>query len=127
MLAGHRCRNDWLCRECDYARRQDPVERRRFPAARLKVNLEGYHEKTKKYARKSPRVQEVYAAIAAAYTPFKFKEAVSHIGCMNKDDWLEVEEIERCNDFLGVALSSGIGDDFDHFIVILPFAFDSDQ
>ena len=49
------------------------------------------------------------------------------IGCMNKDDWLEVEEIERCNDFLGVALSSGIGDDFDHFIVILPGAFDSDQ
>ena len=46
---------------------------------------------------------------------------------MNKDDWLEVKEIERCNDFLGVALSSGIGDDFDHFIVILPGAFDSDQ
>ena len=89
--------------------------------------MEGYHEKTKKYARESPRVQEVYTTIAAAYTPFKFKEAVSHIGCMNKDDWLEVEEIERCNDFLGVALSSGIGDDFDHFIVILPFAFDSDQ
>ena len=66
-------------------------------------------------------------AIAATYTPFKFKEAVSHIGGMNKDDCLEVEEIERCNDFLGVALSSGIGDDFDHFIVILPGAFDSDQ
>ena len=46
---------------------------------------------------------------------------------MNKDDWLEVEEIERCNDFLRVALSSGIGDDFDHFIVIFPGAFDSDQ
>jgi len=66
-------------------------------------------------------------AIAATYTPFKFIEAVSHIGCMNKDDWLEVEEIERCNDFLGVALSSGIGDDFDHFIVIFPGAFDSDD
>ena len=46
---------------------------------------------------------------------------------MNKDDWLGVEEIERCNDFLGVALSSGTGDDFDHVIVIFPGAFDCDQ
>ena len=37
---------------------------------------------------------------------------------MNKDDCLEVEETERCNNFLGVALSSGIGDDFYYFIVI---------
>ena len=37
---------------------------------------------------------------------------------MNKDDCLEVEEIERCNEFLAVALSSGIGDDFYYFIVI---------
>ena len=87
-LQGDCRRNDWLCRECDYARRQDTAERRRFAAARQKVNLEGYREKTKKYARESQRVQEVYAAIAATYTPFKFEEAVSHIGCMNKDDWL---------------------------------------
>ena len=120
-------RKDWLCRECDYARRQDAAERRRFAAAREKVNLEVYREKTKKNARESGRVQEVYVAIAATYTPFKFKEAVLHIRCMNKDDWLEVEEIERCNDFLGVALSSGTGDDFDHVIVIFPGAFDSDQ
>ena len=87
-LQGDCRRNDWLCRECDYARRQDTAERRRFAAAWQKVNLEGYREKTKKYARESQRVQEVYAAIAATYTPFKFEEAVSHIGSMNKDDWL---------------------------------------
>ena len=39
-----------------------------------------------------------------------FKKAVSHIVCMTKDDCLEVEEIEECTAFLGVALSSGIGD-----------------
>ena len=81
MLVGDCCRNDWLCREY-----QDAAGRRRFAVARLKVNLEGYHEKTKKYARESQRVQEVYVAIAATYTPFKFKEAVLHIGYMNKDD-----------------------------------------
>ena len=52
-----------------------------------------------------------------------FKKAVSHIVCMNKDDCIEVEEIERCNDFLGVALSSGIEDDFYYFIVIFLGAF----
>ena len=39
-----------------------------------------------------------------------FKKAVPHIVCMNKDDCLEVQEIERFSAFLGVALSSGIGD-----------------
>ena len=53
-----------------------------------------------------------------------FKKAISHIVCLNKDDCLEVEEIERCNDFLGVALSSGIGDDFYFFIVIFLDAFE---
>ena len=53
-----------------------------------------------------------------------FKKAVSHIVCMNKDDCLEVKEIERCNDFLGVALPSGIGDDFYYFIVIFLGAFE---
>ena len=120
-------RKDWLYPECDYARRQDAAERRRSAAAREKVNLEVHREKTKKNARESERVQKVYVAIAATYTPFKFKEAVLHIRCMNKDDWLEVEEIERCNDFLGVALSSGTGDDFDDFIVIFPGAFESNQ
>ena len=42
---------------------------------------------------------------------------------MNKDNCLEVDEIERCNDFLGVALSSGIGDDFYYFLVIFLGAF----
>ena len=56
-----------------------------------------------------------------------FKKAVSHIVCMNKDDCLEVEEIERCTAFLGVALSSGIGDVFYYFIVIFPGAFEYDE
>ena len=42
---------------------------------------------------------------------------------MNKDDCLKVEEIERCDDFLGVALSSRIGDDFYYLIVIFLGAF----
>ena len=46
-----------------------------------------------------------------------FKKAVSHIVCVNKDDCLEVEEIERCTAFLDVALSSGI-DVFYYFQVL---------
>lgn len=45
-----------------------------------------------------------------------------HIGCMNKNDLLEVKELEDAT-FLGVALSSGIGDDFYYFIVIFLGAF----
>ena len=56
-----------------------------------------------------------------------FKKAVSHIERMNKDDCLEVEEIERCTAFLGVALSSGIGDVLDCFIIIFPGAFEYDE
>ena len=41
-------RKDWLCRECDYARRQDAAERRRFAAAREKVNLEVIAKKQKR-------------------------------------------------------------------------------
>ena len=73
--------------------------------------------KSRSESRKNKKVCESQKGYTKS-TPFKFKEAVSHIGCMNKDDWLEVEEIERCNEFQGVALSSGTGDDSDHFIVI---------
>ena len=31
-------------------------------------------------------MQELYAVIASTYTSFKFKEAVLHIACMNKND-----------------------------------------
>ena len=55
-----------------------------------------------------------------------FKKAVSHIVCVNKDDCLEVEEIERCTAFLDVALSSGI-DVFYYFIVIFPSDFEYDE
>ena len=54
-------------------------------------------------------MQELYAVIASTYTSFKFKEAVLHICCMNKNDLLEVKELEDVT-FLGVALSSGIED-----------------
>lgn len=67
-------------------------------------------------------MQELYAVIASTYTSFKFiKEAVLHIGCMNKNDLLEVKELEDAT-FLAVALSSGI-EDFDYFIAIFPPAF----
>ena len=46
---------------------------------------------------------------------------------MNKDACREVEEIERCTAFLGVALSSGIGDVFYYFIVIFPGAFEFNE
>ena len=46
---------------------------------------------------------------------------------MNKDDCLEGEEIEKCTAFLGVALSSVIGDVFYYFIVIFPGAFEYDK
>ena len=55
-----------------------------------------------------------------------FKKPVLHIVCMNKDHCLEVEEIERCTTFLGVALSSGLGDVFYYFIVIFSGAFKYD-
>ena len=50
-----------------------------------------------------------------------------HIVCMNIDDWLQVEKREKCTDFPGVVLSSGIEDDFHYFTVMCPGSFESEE
>ena len=46
---------------------------------------------------------------------------------MNKHDWLEVQKLQHCNDYMGVKFPSGTGDDYDYYIAILPDAFQSDK
>ena len=85
-VRGECTRNDWLCRNCQYSKRQEDAERRRFAAAKQGVNLEGYRNIARKYPKQSKQTQELYSAIAVTHTSHQFLEAASHIGCMNKDD-----------------------------------------
>ena len=52
-VRGECTRNDWLCRNCQYSKRQEDAERRRFAAARQGVNLEGYRNIARKYPKQS--------------------------------------------------------------------------
>ena len=126
-VRGECTRNDWLCRNCQYSKRQEDAERRRFAAARQGVNLEGYRNIARKYPKQSKQTQELYSAIAATHTSYQFLEAASHIGCMNKDDWLEVQKLQHCSDYMGMTFPSGTGDDYDYYIAIFPDAFQSDK
>ena len=46
---------------------------------------------------------------------------------MNKHDWLEVQKLQHCNDYMGVKYPSGTGDDYDYYMGIFPDAFQSDK
>ena len=126
-VPGECTRNDWLCRNCQYSKRQEDAERRRFAAARQGVNLEGYRNIARKYAKITKQTQELYSAIAATHISYQFLEAASHIGCMNKDDWLEVQKLQHCSDYMGMTFPSGTGDDYDYYIAIFPDTFQSDK
>ena len=101
-VRGECTRNDWLCRNCPYSKRQDDAERRRFAAARQGVSLEGYRNIARKYPKQSKQSQGLFWAIAATHISYKFLETASHIGCMNKDDWLEVQKLQHCSDYIWV-------------------------
>ena len=57
------------------------------------------------------------------HTSYQFLEAASHIGCMTKDDWLEVQKLQHCSDYMGMTFPSGTRDDHDYYIAIVPVAF----